>query len=92
MKVYAIHCENVWTTDYNVVIFYSKRHAQKILKELNEPYSLWNKEKKYLYDNGFSNYENANYMDWVYRNPTPAKYRIEELNVVKNENRLSKRL
>lgn len=86
MKVYAIHRENVWTTDYNVIIYSSKRHAQKILKELNEPYRSYHEIKKHF----GSNYKNDNYMDWLYQNPTPPKYRIEELIVVKNEKRIKR--
>lgn len=82
MKVYAIHKENTFTTDYNVIICSSKKLAEQKLQELNEKYVIWYKEKKYLFDNSFSGYENANYIDWLYRNPTPSKYRVERLEVV----------
>ena len=82
MKVYAIHKENTFTTDYNVIICSSKKLAEQKLQELNEKYVIWYKEKKYLFDNSFSDYQNANYIDWLYRNPTPSKYRVERLEVV----------
>ena len=82
MKVYAIHKENTFTTDYNVIICSSKKLVERKLQELNEKYVMWYKEKKYLSDNGFSSYGNANYVDWIYRNPTPSKYRFEEIEVI----------
>ena len=82
MNIYAIHKENTFTTDYNVIMCSSKKLAEQKLEELDEKYVIWYKEKKYLFDNSFSDYGNTNYVDWVYRNPKPSKYRLEKLEII----------
>ena len=78
MNVYAIHKESVWTTHYNVAICSSKKLAEKTVQELNKEYDKWHKIHTDLYVN---QYNSGFYMDFVYNNPQPPKYRFEKIKV-----------
>lgn len=77
MNVYAIHRENVWTTDYNVAIYSSKKMAEKQIHQANLEYARWHQAMEQFHSYG------ADHMDFIYNNPQPARYRIEQLKVVK---------
>lgn len=68
MFVYAIHRETLWRTDYNVLMFSSKKMAQKVVEEANVKYEKWKTDKK----DEFS---------YCYENPQPPHYRVEEIKV-----------
>lgn len=68
MFVYAIHREKVWTTDYNVLIFSSKKMAQKVVEEANIKYDKWKENKEAS-------------MSYFYENPQPPFYRFEKIKV-----------
>lgn len=74
MFVYAIHRENVWTTNYNVVVCSSEKHAKQMVEEYNQKFNEWNEMRK-------SYHSNYNYR-YDYDNPQPPKYRIEKLKVL----------
>ena len=82
MKVYAIHRERVWTTDYNVMLCSSKRFAERNVKVLNERYDKWLEEKREIKEYSRLN-DGLEYMDFVYNNPQPPRYRIEKLEITK---------
>ena len=82
MKVYAIHRERVWTTDYNVMICSSKRFAERNAKVLNERYDKWLEEKREIKEYSRLN-DGREFMDFVYNNPQPPRYRIEKLEITK---------
>ena len=83
MKVYAIHREGVWTTDYNVMICSSKKIADSKIKKWNEHYHLWHEAKKSLSSGSASDYwSNADYMDFIYNNTQPPKFIIEKIEVL----------
>jgi len=82
MNVYAIHRERVWTTDYNVMICSSKRFAERNAKVLNERYDKWLEEKREIKEYSRLN-DGLEYMDFVYNNPQPPRYRIEKLEITK---------
>jgi hypothetical protein len=69
MFVYAIHREKVWTTDYNVLMFSSKKMAQKVVEEANVKYEKWKADKK------------AGLISYHYENPQPSRYRLEKIKV-----------
>jgi hypothetical protein len=77
MNVYAIHREGVWTTYYNVAICSSKKLAEKCLQEMNAVYNKWSQERNKISHNS------TEYLDFMYFNPQPCKYRIEKLKVFK---------
>jgi hypothetical protein len=79
MKVYAIHCDGEWTTEYNVAICSSKNLAEEYIKEPNAAYKKWQEEKNKI------PFNSEKYLDFFYSNPQPYKYRIEELTVITNE-------
>ena len=81
MNVYAIHRERVWTTDYNVMLCSSKRFAERNAKVLNERYDKWLDEKRVIKE--YSGFNGFDYMDFVYNNPQPPRYRIEKLEITK---------
>lgn len=78
MNIYAIHRDRPFSTEYNVMVYSSKKLAEKKVKELNEVYRKWREVKNTMW----VNYGNTNYMDWVYSNPTPDHYRIEKMKVI----------
>jgi len=82
MNVYAIHCEGIWTTDYNVMICTSKKIADSKIKKWNDHYHMWHKAIKSLSNGNASDYSNTNYMDFIYNNPQPSKFRIEKIKVL----------
>jgi len=67
MFVYAVHRENTWTTDYNILICSSEDYAKEVVKEPNQKYQEWYKIKKAI--------------GYAYEAPQPPKYRIERLKV-----------
>ena len=67
MFVYAVHRENIWTTDYNILICSSEDRAKEVVKEPNQKYQEWYKIKKTF--------------GYAYEEPQPPKYRIERLKV-----------
>jgi hypothetical protein len=79
MYVYAIHRENVWTTDYNVAICSSKKLAEKTVQELNKEHDKWVVDKNDA--EKYSRFNDTNYMDFVYNNPKPRRYRFEKIKV-----------
>ncbi len=78
MNVYAIHRERPFSTEYNVMIFSTKKLAEKKIKELNEVYRKWAEVKNSMW----ADYGNVHYIDWIYSNPTPDRYRLEKLKVI----------
>lgn len=60
------------------MVYSSKKLAEKKVKELNEVYRKWREVKNTMW----VDYGNANYMDWIYCNPTPYHYRIEKIKVI----------
>ena len=83
MNVYAIHREGIWTTDYNVMICSSKKIADSKIKKWNEHYRMWHEAEKSLSSGSTSDYRsNTNYMDFIYNNPRPPKFRIEKIKVL----------
>lgn len=81
MNIYAIHREKPFTTEYNVMVYSSKKVAESKIKEANEEYRKWSEIKKHFYNN--SSYSNINFLDFIYSNPTPDRYRIEKIKVLK---------
>lgn len=73
MFVYAIHRETVWSTDYNALVFSSKKMAQKVVEGANVKYEKWKADK------------NAGLISCPYENPQPSRYRLEEIKVETNE-------
>lgn len=78
MNIYAIHREKPFSTEYNVMIFSSKKLAEKKIKELNEVYRKWREVK----NNIRGGYGSPSFLDWIYNNPTPDKYRLEKIKVI----------
>lgn len=79
MNVYAIHREKVWTTDYNIAICSSKKLAEKTVQELNKEYDKWLVEKNDV--KKYSGFNGSDYMDFIYNNPEPPRYRFEKIKV-----------
>jgi len=77
MNVYAIHRENIFNSDYNVEICMSKKVAEEHTKELNAAYEQWCEKKEKI------SFDGVDYLNFIYTNPHPWKYRIEKLKVFK---------
>jgi hypothetical protein len=77
MYVYAIHCEGIWTTNYNVAICSSKKLAENCIKEMNAEYDKWCEERNKI------TYNSTEYLDFSYHNPQPRRYRVEKIKVFK---------
>jgi hypothetical protein len=75
MNVYAIHRDNIFTTDYNVMICSSKKVAESKIKTANEAYYKWYEAKK-----TFADYS-IKHLDFIYNNPMPSKYRFEKIQI-----------
>ena len=83
MNIYAIHREGVWTTDYNVWVCSSRKIAENKIKKMNDHYQMWREAKSSLGRGDISDYSRREYMDFIYNNPQPPKYRIEKIEVLK---------
>lgn len=79
MNVYAIHKEKVWTTEYNVAICSSKKLAEKTVQNLNKDYDMWLVQKNDIKE--YSGFTGVDYMDFIYNNPQPLRYRFEKIKV-----------
>ncbi len=78
MNIYAIHREKPFSTEYNVMVYSSKKLAEKKVKELNEAYGKWREDRNTIWED----HGNANFLDWIYNNPTPDYYKVEKIKVI----------